>query len=330
MNLTSKSLIYLIGVILFLISFIGMIYFGYKTFYIEAENNMAPQEYTYHFALIAEESANDYWRLIEQGAKEAAKEHDIYLEYVAPQKADNDEMLKLLDRMISAQVDGIITQGIEGDRFIDIVHKATERGIPVVTVDTDIKSSERKAYVGTDNFYAGQLLGNAIIDHTSGEQYVGVVTGRFDAVNQQERLEGLKDVIKDHPRIQIVSIKESNITEVGATQATYSMLKEYPSITALVGTSALDGFGMVEGLREIAPNKDLYMVAFDVLPETLQLILQERIDGTISQAPKEMGYSSVEVMLDLQTGDLLKNEFFTETKLIQKHDLEAEENGVRR
>src|SRR5690625_2169570 len=246
----TKVFIYTIAAVLFLISFIAMLIYGYKSFYIESDTNDS-QDYKYHFALIAEETENDYWRLIEKGAKKAAAENGIQLEYVAPQKADNNELLRLLDTMISAKVDGIIVQGVEGKRFVDLVHKGNERQLPIITIDTDVKNSERKADVGTDNHYAGQLAGTTIINNTTGDQYVGIVTGRLEAVNQQERIAGFKQAIKDHARIRVTSIKESNITEIGAAQATYALLKEYPQINALVGTSALDGIGMEIGRAHV-------------------------------------------------------------------------------
>ncbi len=49
-----------------------MIYYGYKTFYIEKES-VSTKEYAYHFVLIAEEIDNEYWRLVEQGALKAAR-----------------------------------------------------------------------------------------------------------------------------------------------------------------------------------------------------------------------------------------------------------------
>lgn len=299
MNSNTKFFLYTLSGVLFLISFVGMLIYGYKTFYIESDF-VKSKEYDYHFALIAEETENEYWRLIEKGARKATAEKDIYLEYVAPQKADNDELLKLLDRMISAKVDGIIVQGVEGQRFVDLLHKGNERHIPIITIDTDVKGSERQAYVGTDNFYAGQLAGKAIIENTTGEQYIGIVTGRFEAVNQQERIAGLKQAIKAHPRIHIVATKESNITKTGAAQATYELLKKYPNITALAGTSALDGIGIVEGLKEIAPNKAMYITAFDLLPETMELLQKGKIDVTIAQYPEKMGSKAVEVMIGLQ------------------------------
>ncbi|OZU88257.1 hypothetical protein CIL03_11420 [Virgibacillus indicus] len=328
MSSNTKQFLYTLSGLFFLISFLGMLIYGYKTFYIETEATKA-NEYTYHFALIAEETENDYWRMIEEGATNAAIENEIYLEYVAPKKADNDELLGLFDRMISARVDGIIIQGVEGRRFVDLIHKAVERNIPVITIDTDVKSSERKAYVGTDNYYAGQLAAETIIKNTTGEQYVGIVTGRFEAINQQERIAGFKKAIESEHRIHIAATKESNITEIGATQATYSLLKEHPEITALVGTSALDGIGMVEGLQEIAPKKQVYITAFDVLPETLELIRDNKIDATIAQYPKEMGAEAVEVMIYLQEKGLVENEIFTETRIIQKSDLHQSEGRIQ-
>src|SRR5699024_5169150 len=111
-----RSILYTVSAVLFCAFALGMFYYGYKTFYIESDAEEA-DDYTYHFALIAEESDNDYWRLVEKGAKTAARENDIYLEYVAPEKADNERALMLLDRMISATVHDNITQAFKAQQF---------------------------------------------------------------------------------------------------------------------------------------------------------------------------------------------------------------------
>lgn len=329
MNANSRLLLYTFCSVFFLISIVGMFIYGYKTFYIEPEQ-VVSKSYPYHFALIAEESDNDYWRLIEKGAKQTAQENDVYLEYVAPKKADNSKLLKLFDRMIAAKVDGIIIQGVEGQRFTELVHKGVERGIPIITIDTDVESSERNVYVGTNNFFAGELAGKTIIENTTGPQYVGIVMGRFEAINQQERIAGFKHAIESTDRIHIIAREESNITEIGATEAAYSLLKQYPEINAFIGTSALDGIGIVNGIKEFSPNKDIYITAFDVLPETLDLVRTGTLDATIAQYPKKMGAKSVEIMVGLQTKMLVDQQKYIGTKIIQKQDLVDSPGGVKR
>jgi len=322
----SRLLLYTVSGVVFCISFIGMVIYGYKTFFIQTEK-VASADYSYHFALIAEESDNEYWRLIEEGAKETASKHDIYLEYLAPKKANNDKLLKLFDRMISSKVDGIIVQGIQGERFVELVHKAVEREIPIITVDTDVPNSERKAYVGTNNFRAGKLAGKTLIESTTGEQYVGIVTGRFNAINQKQRLQGFKDAIKDTSRIHVVDVEESNITSIGAAQAAYSLLKQYPSINTFLGTSALDGIGIVDGVQQIAANEEFTIIGFDLLPETLKLIKEGEINATIAQYPKKMGKESVNVLIELQEHDILDNKKYIDTEVIKKGDLSSLQDG---
>lgn len=323
---SSRFLLYTLLGSLFIISLIGMLVYGYKTFYIE-KKALSEKEYDYHFALVSEEVDNEYWRLIEAGAKQFAEEHNIYLEYIGPQRANNEQLLNLLDRMIAVKVDGIITQGVEGERFARLALKGAERGIPIITVDTDVNSSVRKAYVGTDNFHAGELIGQAIIENTKGKQAIGVVMGRYDGINQQERMKGLEAAIKEEERLEIVAIAESNITQVGAAQATYSLLKEHPHITTMVGTSALDGIGIVEAVEEIAPNRGLYIVAFDILLETLALLEAERIDATIVQFPEEMGYQAMKAMRDLQFHELIDTKIMTETQVLEKATLDLLQQG---
>src|SRR5690625_1997037 len=301
--------------LLILIPLLLMLYFGKETFYIEDSLTEAPS-YDYHFVLITEEVGNQYWRLIEKVAKDAAADHNIYLEYIGPKISDTEERLATLDRMIAAGVDGIMTKGMNDEAFIQLVHKASEQNIPVVTVDTDYEKSGRKLYVGTNNYLAGYLAGENLIENTSGEQKVAVIIGLSTAQNQIERLEGFKDAIASSDRIELIAVSESNITELGAAQATYRLLKVHPEITAIFGISALDGIGIVKGVEEMQPRQKPYVIAFDILPETLEAIEEGLIDVTVAQYPEEMGKLAVEQMLAIKNKQKVESIHYTSTGIV--------------
>ncbi|KPC97214.1 Autoinducer 2-binding protein LsrB precursor [Geobacillus sp. BCO2] len=134
----------------------------------------------YHFVLVPEELDNDYWRLVEKGAKAAAKELGVDLEYIGPRQANIDEHLRILKKAAAAKVDGIITQGLTKADFVPVIDEIADKGIPVVTVDTDAPTSRRAAYVGTDNYYAGFIAGRALVEDTRGAVNVAIITGSFD------------------------------------------------------------------------------------------------------------------------------------------------------
>ncbi|WP_246050102.1 substrate-binding domain-containing protein [Aquibacillus sediminis] len=321
MHVKRKQLIYSIVLVGFGISFGLMLYYGVKTFQVDEVSTAGQASYDVHIALIMEEEGNEYWHFIEQGAKQQARHYSLYLDDIGPKKSDPEEKLLMIDRMIRANVDGIITQGIQGSRFKELVSKAVENGVPIVTIDTDVPSSERASYVGTDNYQAGVLAGETLIADTTGKKFVGAVIGKFDALNQQERLQGFKDAIAEVERIELVEVVESNITEIGATQATYTLLKRNPKVNVLIGTSALDGIGIVQGIEEMNLRMGHYILAFDTLPRTLELIEQEKIDATIVQHPFEMGKLAVQQMMKLQNGEQVKTKEFTDTGVIRKQDV---------
>ncbi|MFC3883579.1 substrate-binding domain-containing protein [Bacillus songklensis] len=150
---------------------------------------------------------------------------------------------------------------------------------------------------------------------------LGIVTGRFDSSNQRQRVEGFKDAINKEKRIKLVDIKESHITKNGAVQAAYNLLRENPYLTAFYGTSALDGIGVDQAVKQFPYKPKPYIVVFDTLPETLSLVQEGSIDATISQYPYEMGYEAVEVLLKLKKGEHPNVLQHTDTMVISPNQL---------
>ncbi|GEK59254.1 sugar ABC transporter substrate-binding protein [Marinococcus halophilus] len=276
-----------------LASLVATVYFGTKAFYVEPVNSEENETYQTRVALIMEEAGNPYWEQIKEGAVEAGKESGIYVETHGPAKADKNEQLETMNRMIESNVDAIITQGIDDPVFQELVQKALEKGVPVLTVDSDVPGSGRRAYIGTDNYEAGILAGEELLQKTEGTQQVGIVSGSAQAVNQQERVKGFRDTVEASGRVEIKDIGYSGISEIGAAQATYSLLKEHPSITAMYGTSALDAIGISQGIEEIEGAGDLYVIGFDTLPETVQLLEEGKIDAAVRQHPGRMGEQAI-------------------------------------
>ncbi|GAA0305248.1 ribose transport system substrate-binding protein [Gracilibacillus halotolerans] len=274
----------------------------------------------YHFALIGEERNHEYWRLVGEGAKELESEYDVFVEYEAPKRSNPDEQLKLVDMAIKSKVDGIIVQALN-DNFTPMINKAVNEGIPVITVDTDSPDSERNAYIGTDNYEAGRLAGEALVNDTNGQATVGIITGNLDNLHHQLRLQGFKDVVEDVEGIEIVAIEESNITRVEAEETAYSMLMEYENITAFYGTSSYNGLGIVAAADSLKKQNDIYVITFDAIKQNIELLENGDIDAIVEQQPFEMGNQSIKVLLDILQDREIEEIYHTDTSVIRRNDL---------
>ncbi|WP_053361491.1 sugar-binding protein [Bacillus sp. FJAT-27251] len=272
----------------------------------------------YHFVLIGEEMDNDYWRLVGEGAKAAEDKYNVMVEYKGPRRSNLDEQLKLMDMAIAARVDGIIVQALNEEKFIPMINKAVKQGIPVITIDTDASASTRSLYIGTDNYEAGKLAGQTLIQDTGGQARVAIITGSFTSAHHQLRVEGFLEAVEDAPDIEVIAIEESNITRIGAEEKAYWLLEENDHITAFFGASALDGIGISSAVSSSDKKDDMYIIAFDALPETVDLMQEGMIDAIVAQEPFEMGFQSVERMFEVLEGKSHKDVYHTDASVIRR------------
>lgn len=115
-----------------------------------------------HIVLISQEADNPFWSSVERGARTAAEQYGMELQYMGPLRINPQEQTRLLEKSIASKADAIIVQGIGEPSYRDLITDAVSSGIPVITVDTDEQSSERLAYVGTDNEAAGERMGRLV------------------------------------------------------------------------------------------------------------------------------------------------------------------------
>jgi ABC-type sugar transport system, periplasmic component len=264
-------------------------------------------------ALVAHVKDNPYWQVIKKGAEDAAKERGAILEYYGPEAPNVTENLKLIDMNIAARVDGLITYVQEEDKYQFFIDKAVNRKIPVITVDTDAKSSQRIGYVGTDNVDAGRKAGKVLYEEVGGRAKVGVIMGGLTTTNQVERLDGFKKYLALMSELEIVAVESSNDSELNAKIAADKMIKENPGLNSFYCTSALDGIGTAKAVIENNLQGKITIICFDDLPETLEYIKNGVIHATIVQKPYDMGYESVQRIMDKISGKEIEALGITDT-----------------
>lgn len=274
-----------------------------------------------HITVISQELDNPYWKTVEKGAKEAAAKYGMQMEYIGPIRINPDEQLALMDKAIASQSDGLIVQGSKEKAFLSLMKKAEDHHIPVIAVDTDTPANSKISYVGTDNFASGQALGRAIATGIKGRGEVGIILGSATAENHQLRLKGILSVLKEHPEIKQVSVQTSNISRIQSARQAEKMILKYPNIKAIAGTSALDGVGILQAVKNLN-RQDIQIYGFDELEETKKAIKKGEIRASIAQRPYRMGFESIKLLADYYQKKHVPKEHFTSFSKIQKNPLE--------
>ena len=113
--------------------------------------------------------------------------------------------------------------------------QAREAGIPVIAWDGPVPDSEVQGYIGTDNVTAGESEAGALVAAMGEEGKVAVVIGSLSATNLNQRLEGLKKGLAEHPGIEIVATEESGESVADAQTKAETILQAHPDLAGFVG-----------------------------------------------------------------------------------------------
>lgn len=257
------------------------------------------QEMKYRLVLITQELDTPFWDKAGIAAKEQARKDGASLEVWGSYGKNQEDFLKKLEIAIQSKVDGIIVQGLDTREFKDLVKiKAAFYGIPIITVANDVPKAEslRKTYVGSDQYLAGQLIAEQLIDDMGHEGKVILMGDKHKEYYLQQRLNGIHDVLKDYPRIRTVYAETTDVREeiIASTQ---NMLNLNPDTDSFIAIKANIAEAMIQEIGRRSQIEPYYIYSFDDGPDSLSLLKQGKLDGMIEQSPEEMGSLSAELIL---------------------------------
>jgi len=182
--------------------------------------------------------------------------------------------------------DAVITCVPHDDELAEYLDLIAERGIPVVTLATDIRAQHAK-YVGPDNYRAGRVAGELVgrlTSATGGD--VLVIVGLMSMLGQTERYSGFSDVLAERfPNHKIVNVLESHEEGARAGALAYSALNDNPKIIAIYNASA-GAVPIAHAIETLGHVEEVVFVTHELTEQRRELLRTGRIDAVIDQEPE--------------------------------------------
>ena len=247
------------------------------------------------------------------------------------QGADNEEDYISQNQMIDAAVedgaDAILFSAIDYEENAAAIDRAAEAGVRIIVIDSDVNSDQVECRIGTDNYRAGCLAGEAALDSDASALNVGIVN--FDATteNGQSREKGFRDTILRDDRVTLVDSVNSNSTISAAKEATLQMLEDHPEINVLTTFNEWTTLGVGYAIREAGAASRIRLVAFDSNVVSVDMLETGEVDALVVQNPYAIGYLGVETAYRLLNGQKLPApEIDTSTMLVTRENMYTEES----
>lgn len=260
----------------------------------------------YRFALIPKTLTNEVFNYGRKGAEATAKEIaakdniEIEILWQAPTQADPAKQASILMSLADQKVSGISVSVEEANTLQSAIDYAVDKGIPVMTFDSDSGASKRKAFFGTNDLECGEKLAHFMGRLLNGKGQVMVQSGS-EAPNLQDRVKGVRECFARHyPDVKIIDVVKCNDDQKKAVEqiAQYTQSNRDIQGWVLVGGWAVFGD---HGLDTVDPAK-VKVVSCDAVPQTWQYIESGKCQMLLAQDLWGWGEQSVRILKDLAEG----------------------------
>ncbi len=219
------------------------------------------------------------------------------------------EQLLAIDELAEEGINGLALTPYNDNAIRRRINALYDQGIPVVTLNTDIENSRRIAYVGSNYYRSGQTAAGLLRLMTSGQVYIGIISGSRNVLCHTERIAGFQSVMQQYDNVHISATITNQDDDFESYEMTARLLKEHPEINALYFAAG----GVYGGCRAVIASGrqyDIKMFAYDMVETTKKLIEKGLIAATICQQPFLQGSKPLDILFtNLTTGESPQSEY---------------------
>jgi len=236
-------------------------------------------------------TSNPYFLPTKVGAEDAGAQLGIDLEWTGVPDANTVSQIQQFQQLVNTGYQAIVVIPLEADAWIAPIKKATDAGVIVVTANSDAPQSARELFFGQDLVGAAVVQGQMLAKLAGNKGKVALTNCAPGLLALDLRVQGAKEGVSKGG-LELANVYNTNPADMAAELSTVKdIIKANPDLAAIMPLCGPDtaAAGLVR--KEMGLKQPI--VGTDLMYQTLELIKDGHIDGTVGQQPYLQGYLPV-------------------------------------
>jgi simple sugar transport system substrate-binding protein len=251
-------------------------------------------------AMITHSAQGDtFWDIVQKGAKAAAAKDNVQFLYSAD--PEGGKQAQLVQTAIDQKVDGIIVTLAKPDALKDVVAKAVQAKIPVVTINSGADVSAQfgaLVHFGQDETIAGRAAGEQL--NKIGAKKAVCVIHEQGNVGLEARCAGAKKTFSG--QMENLNVPGANMPQVKSSIT--AKLQSDKAVDGILALNADVSLTAADAAKDA--GSDAKIATFDMNKQLIAALKDGRIQFAIDQQPYLQGYEAVdELWLYKRNGNVL-------------------------
>lgn len=211
------------------------------------------------------------------------KYSDVQFLPIADAKQSSATQVSQVQQFVQRKVDALIVSPNEPAPLTSAVEQACRAKIPVVILDRSVNTDCYSAFIGGDNYVAGQKAGRLAVSLLPHGGNVGELQGILSDQPQIDRDRGFRDAIKDHPDIHLVAHREAKWLKDDATRITGQWLAQGTKLDLVYAQNDPMALGGYLAASSAGKQKSIKFIGTDGLAISdggIRAVQQHKLAGT--------------------------------------------------
>lgn len=253
----------------------------------------------YNLLFILPQTSNEFVKALEeQVALQSAKllhQRTTISKTLVP-LFDPQAIVEALDSLDPDLTDGVAVFGPETPAVRDAVKRTRARGIAIVSLVSDLPSSDRDYFVGIDNVAAGRTAAQLMGRFVKRPGRILVITGSRLARDHLERRKGFDSTMSESfPELSVTASVEGRDDPNLIRNMLPDVVASYPDLCGIY-SSAAGNPGLIAFLEETGLHEELIVIAHELTASSRRALEQGIFDAIISQDTGHLVRSTIRLL----------------------------------
>lgn len=204
------------------------------------------------------------------------------------------------------------------------IQAANKANVPVIGLNQRTKSGEFVTVVATQNYKAGKLAAEFVMEQIQNKGEVAIINGPpVPAV--LDRIEAFKDVVAKNPDVKIVANQLMGNTIADGIAVAENMMQANPKLKGFLCMNDFAFLGALTSLQNAGKVGKVAIGAIDGMPEVVQILAAglAPMSATAAQLPVDIGKQAVQAYLDYRDKKDVPKDIQIDPKLITKDNAQG-------
>ncbi len=267
----------------------------------------------YSIDVILKTTASEYWQYVQAGALAYMQDNPDVTVTVkgAPSETSYQDQLNMIQTDLADDYDGYVIAPLQADMVANLVSGVEK---PIVAVDTKIEAPEVLSFVGTGNESAGALGGAAAVEAAKAAGWTDIkaieIAGVQGDTTNTDRMNGyMKGIEEAGGDFLEDEVQYADAVATKAVDAMNGIMSRHPEGIAIICANN-DDMAIAAAKAAADSGNEAYantiFLGFDGIQSACDAILEGRLTMSVAQQGYEMGYMSVEAVVNALNGETIE------------------------